>query len=81
MAEWTVRADYDPEARVWYVLDSDMPGLHCDAETLDGLQRKIGPMIEDLLEINADDLTQAQAAPPHLVRVIAHHERSFDIAA
>jgi Domain of unknown function (DUF1902) len=81
LAVWTVRADYDPEAAVWHVVESDMPGLWCDSETLDGLERKIGPMIEELLAINAADLAPGTLAPPHQVKVIAHHERSFDVAA
>jgi hypothetical protein len=81
MAIWTVHADYDVEARVWYVRESDMPGLWCDAETLDGLEHKIGPMIEDLLEINAADLQPEKLAGPHRARVIARYEHDFDVAA
>lgn len=81
MTQWTVRADYDGEAGVWYVLESDMPGLWCDADTLEALEAKIGPMLEDLLEIHADDLSPEQLRGPHRVKVIAHHERDFDIAA
>lgn len=82
MAHWTVRAEYDGEAGVWYVIDADVPGLFADAETLEALERKIGPMILDLLEINADLISdKSHLTPPHHVRIVAHHERAFDLAA
>lgn len=82
MAQWSVKAEYDPEARVWYTVEGDVPGLAADAETLEALERKIGPMILDLLEINADFITDRdRLVGPHNVRMIAHHERAFDLAA
>jgi len=81
MAEWTIRADFDPEASAWYVIDSDVPGLAADAETVEALERKIGPMLLDLVEIHRDVLTRDQVEGPHKVRMIAHHEHDFAIAA
>lgn len=82
MADWKVDAKYHAEAQVWYVVDGDVPGLFADAETLEALKRKIGPMILDLLEINADLVVdKARLASPHHVRIIAQHEHAFDIAA
>ena len=82
MAQWNVNAEYDGEAGVWYVVNADVPGLFADAETPEALERKIGPMILDLLEINADLIAdEARLAPPHHVRIVAHHERAFDLAA
>ena len=42
MALWTIRAEYDPEARVWYSIDGDLPGLAADAETLEAIAAKAG---------------------------------------
>lgn len=82
MAQWNVKAEYDAKARVWYTIEGDIPGLFADAETLEALERKIGPMILDLLELNADLIADKdRLVPPHQVRVIAHHERAFDLAA
>lgn len=79
MAQWTLKAEYDADARVWYTVEGDVPGLAADAETL---ERKIGPMILDLLEIHADQIPDKdRLVPPHNVRIVAHHERAFDIAA
>jgi len=46
----TVRAVWDPEAEVWYVESSSLPGLNLEAETIDGLREKLPGAIEDLLE-------------------------------
>ena len=38
MADWIVRADYDPDAKSWYGFDSDVPVLVTGAETLEELE-------------------------------------------
>ena len=53
MALWTIRAEYDPEARVWWTVDSDIPGLAADGETLEAVAAKAGAMLPDLLAIHA----------------------------
>jgi hypothetical protein len=46
----TVKADWDDEAQVWYVKESDLPGLRIEAETPVELYSKLPGAIEDLLE-------------------------------
>jgi hypothetical protein len=82
MALWTIRANYDPEDHVWYSVDGDVPGLFVDAFTLEELARKAGDMLPDLLEIHADDFRDRSVLiGPHRLRIIAFHEREFDVAA
>lgn len=82
MALWTIRAEYDPEAKVWYSVDGDLPGLAVDADTLEALAAKAGTMLPNLLEIHADELVdKSRLEGPHSIRIIAHHEREFDVAA
>lgn len=82
MAIWIIRANYDPEEQVWYSDDGDVPGLLIDALTLEELARKAGAMLPHLLEIHADDFAdKAMLAGPHRLRIIAFHEREFDVAA
>lgn len=82
MALWTIKAEYDPDARVWWIADSDLPGLAADAETLEELASKAGAMLPDLLDIHADEIgLEERLKPPHRIRIIAHHEHSFDVAA
>ena len=82
MAHWTIWANYDPEARVWYTVHGDIPGLLVDASSIEELADKAGAHLPDLLEIHADDFTdKSQLQSPHSIRVIAFHEREFDVAA
>ena len=82
MALWNVRANYDPEARVWYALDGDIPGLAVDADTLEHLEIKIGNMLDDLLEIHAGDFPdRSRLKAPHSVHIVAFHERTLNVAA
>lgn len=81
MTVWTIKAEYDPEAQVWYSVEGDMPSLIAEGETVDLLAKKAGGMLLDLLEINADILTADQRAGPHSIRIVAHDERAFDVAA
>ena len=82
MAIWTVFSNYDPEARVWYAIEGDIPGLAVDAETLEELEVKIGNMLDDLLEIHAEDFSDnSRLAGPHSIRLVAFHERTYAVAA
>jgi hypothetical protein len=48
-----VRAEWDPEAHVFVVTESDdVPGLVAEAPTLDELQAKLRILIPELLELN-----------------------------
>jgi hypothetical protein len=47
-----VRAVWDGEAAVWVASSEDIAGLAVEAETIEALQRKIAPAIEDLIEMN-----------------------------
>ena len=82
MAEWMVRADYDPEAKSWYVFDSDVPGLATGADTLEELEAKLPGMIVELLELNAERFDdKSRITSPHSYRLVAHHEAFRAIAA
>ena len=44
---------WDDEAGVWYVADSDVPGLAAEAPTLDELHAVLRDRIPELIEANA----------------------------
>ena len=81
MTVWTIRAEYDPQSRTWYSADGDLPGLAADAATIEELAAKAGAMLPDLLEIHRDDIDPARFTGPHSIRIVAHYERNFDLAA
>jgi predicted RNase H-like HicB family nuclease len=49
---FTVTAKWDEEAKVWYVADSDVPGLATEAPSVDALLEKLKVMIPEMLELN-----------------------------
>ena len=65
-----VRASWDEEAQVWYVHDSDIPGLSTEAASLEELRERLRVIIPDLLSDRPD-------IPPELeVDLIAYsHDR------
>ena len=81
MTTWTIRAAYDPEAKVWYSADDDIPGLAGDGATFEEMAEKAGRHLPDLLEIHRDDIDPARLVGPHSIPIIAHHEHYFGIAA
>jgi len=46
-----VKAARDADAGVWFVEESDVPGLRLEAESLEALMEKIPGAILDLLEV------------------------------
>lgn len=56
MVTYRFIVDFDAEAGVWYVCDSNLPGLQTEAESLDILIQKLRVMVPDLLDaIDARD--------------------------
>ena len=45
-----VRAASDEDAKVWYVEESDVPGLATESATLEGLKQRVRDIIPDLLD-------------------------------
>ena len=45
-----VKAAYDPDAQVWFVESSDLPGLNVEAATVEALQAQVPLAVADLLE-------------------------------
>lgn len=58
---------WDEEAGVWFVSETDFPGLVAEAETQDGLARKIRLLIPELYDANRHLMA---ARPDGRVRVL-----------
>jgi predicted RNase H-like HicB family nuclease len=77
MTHLTVNAAWDPEAKVWYVASSSLPGLHIEADTYMELYRELPGAIEDLLEGSGErEVSFGLTAPDYkdmsgLVRIAA----------
>jgi len=53
--KYTIHCAWDAEAEVWYVSDSNVPGLATEADTPDALFQKLLVMIPELVELNEPD--------------------------
>ncbi|HET9106193.1 MAG TPA: DUF1902 domain-containing protein [Steroidobacteraceae bacterium] len=49
---YIVACQWDPEASVWYVSESDVPGLATEAPTVEEMERKLLRMVPELVELN-----------------------------
>lgn len=63
---YTVSCHWDSEASVWYVAESDVPGLVTEAPTLEAMEAKLMRMIPELLELN-EGLEGPVAVPFELI--------------
>ena len=52
MENYYVKAEWDADASVWYVAETNVPGLCTEAETADDLFRKLDTMVPELLALN-----------------------------
>jgi len=52
MALLVIKAAFDRDAGVWYVADTEVPGLATEAGSFDGLCEKVQAMVPELLELN-----------------------------
>jgi predicted RNase H-like HicB family nuclease len=63
---YTVSCLWDAEARMWYVDETDVPGLATEAATLEDMERKLQRMIPELLQLN-DAPESGQPVPFELI--------------
>ena len=70
MREYTVRVAHDPEVGVWYVEESDIPGLNAEAASYELLVEVVLDVAPDLIEANIDGVAGALQSFP--VNVVQH---------
>ena len=66
-----IKAAFDPEAGVWYIEHSSLPGLHLEAETPIELYGKLSGAIEDLLEGSGEQEVSFEFIAPGCVNIVA----------
>jgi hypothetical protein len=49
---YTVRCAWDAEARVWYVQETNVPGLATESATVESMTRKLRSLIPELRALN-----------------------------
>ena len=73
--QYTVRCEWDPDARVWVATSDNVPGLATGADTLDKLIEKLKVVIPDLLEANGLLEPDQQGDIPFTV-IAERHEKA-----
>lgn len=58
--ELTVHLARDDETGLWYIAQSDIPGLRVEAETVHELMRKVEDVAPDLIELNVEEILAAR---------------------
>jgi hypothetical protein len=66
----TVRAMWDPEARVFVATSDDVPGLVAEAADMGARHEKLAVLIPELLELNRDGAASADASELHEVPLV-----------
>jgi len=69
---YNVRAEWDSEAGVWVAESQDVPGLVAEAESPNGLAKKLRILIPELLQLNG--ALEAGAEPVEFVVRYEHEE-------
>lgn len=64
---YTVTCNWDDEAEVWFVADTNVPGLATEASTIEELERKLLTMIPELLGINSAGGAAVKSVPFELI--------------
>jgi hypothetical protein len=74
---FTVKAEWDEDAGVWYVSDSDVPGLATEAPTVEELEARILAIVPDLVDLNRETLDGDESAdiPVHVLASKVGHAR------
>jgi hypothetical protein len=52
--QFNVRCEWDPDAKVWFVAESNVPGLVTEAPSRKALLKKLLTMIPELVSLNDD---------------------------
>lgn len=63
-----VRYRWDAEAGVWYVCDSNVPGLSAEAPTPEEMEARLSVLVPELLQLNRpEQCDDGRKAPINLV--------------
>lgn len=59
---FNVTIEWDAEASVWYVDDSDVPGLVAEAPTVEAMRDKLSVLVPELVSLNRHKIDFTTAA-------------------
>jgi hypothetical protein len=78
---FTIYCQWDDEAKVWFVVESDVPGLAAEAPTFDAMNQLLRNRVPELVELNRPDLTQLAERERAPVELVIHNEHRLRLAS
>ena len=79
-SKFMVMACYDDEAEVWYVEESDVPGLTAEADTVEQLLEKLKARVPELLALNEHLLNNGvESGGVAPIELVAHRQAALQI--
>mgnify|MGYP003383435417 CR=1 FL=1 len=52
---YSVKCDWDADARVWFVSETNVPGLATESATVEAMTKKLRTLIPELLAMNVGE--------------------------
>jgi hypothetical protein len=77
---FTVTCEWDDEAHVWYVSDSNIPGLSGEAPTEAALDKLLDERIPELLRLNMPELFRREAPRQVPFDLLKRSHRHLELA-
>jgi predicted RNase H-like HicB family nuclease len=72
---FTVTCEWDEEAGVWYVIESDVPGLVAEAATREAMAELLQRRVPELIELNMPELAEQTSPRPPVELLIQSQQR------
>lgn len=76
-----VNAEFDPEAEVWFVESSNVPGLNAEASSIELLVSRLPDVIADLAELSDVLEGFASEGGEYRIEVVAHAATKLNLSA
>jgi hypothetical protein len=77
--KFNIDVHWDDEAHVWYVEDSNVPGLVAEAPTVEAMESLLRVRVPELLELNMPELRQSNRARSSY-EVVTHRQQEVAVA-
>ncbi len=77
--KFKINVQWDDEARVWYVEDSNVPGLVAEAPTVEAIQALLRVRVPELLELNMPELLDSRQSRSSY-EVVTHRQQEVAVA-
>ena len=74
-----IEARWDEEGGVWYVSDSDVPGLHAEADTPEALLDTLRELVPELVDANLPERSARRKGQDVPIELITHREESIPL--